>query len=326
MMKQKCSKHRVKLLQQAFTKCYVNLTCVIHVITKNNNFEIKKIVSYLLLITILYSCRPDIDYTISGYTQKIVVEGNISNGEYPKVYLTLNVPLSHKIDSINILKNVIRTAKVVISDGINTEILTSSWESDKRFFPPYKYFGTDLKGEEGKTYYLTVVYSGYTLHAQTTIPYKTNVVKFDISPIEGNESLRKLFMTININSSRKNSYRVFTKKRKDGYFKETQVLFNSEFSLSGNNKFVISPNVTKLDPSYSEGAYFAKGDSIEVRLCTIDSVATQFFKALTLFSSSSGIGNNFFIGEKDALQSNISLPGFGIWYGNGVSSYNVIIP
>ena len=293
---------------------------------KINYLLMKKIALYLFLLAILYSCHPDLDYTISGYTQKIIVEGYISNGEYPKVYLTLNVPLSQKIDSINILKNVIRTAKVIVSDGVNTEILTSGWESEKRLFPPYKYFGTNLKGEEGKTYYLTVVFSGYTLHAQTTIPFKTGIVKFDIEPIVGNDSLRSLFMTFNIDSSRKNSYRVFTKKQKDGYFKETPFLYNSEFSLSGSNKFIISPKVTNLDPSYAEGSYFAKGDIIEVRLCTIDSVATQFLKNLTLFSSSNGIGNNLFIGEKDALLSNISSPGFGIWYGNGVTSYTVNIP
>jgi len=292
----------------------------------------KKNAYFILLALLFTSCQPDIDYTISGYTQKIIVEGYIANDEYPKVYLTLNMPLSQKADTINILKNVIRYAKVTISDSINpnaigakTEILTSGWESEKRLFPPYKYFGTDFKGEEGKTYYLTVVYSGYTLHAQTTIPYHTDIIDFKTIPINGNDSLQSLSMTFNIDSSHKNSYRVFTKKKKDGYFIETQFLYNAEFTLSGNNTFIISPKVTELDPSFAEGGNFVKGDTIQVKLCTIDSVSTQFFKALTLFSSSNGMGNNLFIGEKDALKSNISSPGFGIWYGNGVIYYSVVI-
>jgi len=293
----------------------------------------KKTVIYLFLISTLLSCRPDIDYVISGYTQKIIVEGYISNNEYPKVYLTLNMPLSKKVDTIAILKNIIRYAKVTISDSLNanaigakTEILTSGWELDNKLFPHYKYFGTDFKGEEGKTYYLTVVYSGYTLHAQTTIPFHTDITGFKSIPIIGNDSLRSLSMTLNIDSNRKNSYKVFTKKKKDGYYVETQFLYNAELKLSGSNSFAISPKVTELDPSFREGEYFAKGDTIQVRLCTIDSVSTEFFKALTLFSSSNGIGNNLFIGEKDKLKSNISLPGFGIWSGNGTSSYSVIIP
>lgn len=285
------------------------------------------------MILIFTSCQTDLDYTIKGYTQKIIVEGYISNDEYPKVYLTLNIPLSQKVDSTIIYKNVIRFAKVTISDSLNanaigakTEILTSGWESEKRLFPPYKYFGTKYKGEEGKTYYLTVDYSSYTLKAQTTIPFKTHIDKFYTKPALGNDTLRELLMTFNIDSSRKNSYRVYSLKKKDGYFKETQFLYNSKFTLTGNNTFSISPTVSRLDSSFREGSYFLKGDTILVRLCTIDSLSTQFFKDLTLLSSSNGIGNNFLIGEKESLKSNISYPGFGIWYGNGVSSYTVVIP
>ncbi len=285
----------------------------------------KKFLIYILFIFTVASCQTDLEYKISGYTQKIIVEGYISNGEFPKVYLTLNFPLSKLTDSLNMIENVIRTAKVTISDGEKTEILTSGWEPNKRHFPPYMYVGTELKGQEGKTYYLTVDFSGYKLNSTTTIPYGTSIQKFECSPIKGNDSLRDLFMTLNIDPTAKNSYRVFTLKKRDGYFIETQYVYNSEFTLSGSNKFNISPRVTELDSSFSEGGNFFKGDTIQVKLCTIDSVSTQFFKALTLFSNSNGIGNDLFIGEKDKLKSNISSPGFGIWYGNGVRYYSVVI-
>ena len=285
----------------------------------------KKPILYLIFGLLLTACNTDLDYKISGYTQKIIVEGYISTGEYPKVYLTLNYPLSKLTDSINLIENVIRTAKVTISDGVKTEVLTSGWETNKRHFPPYMYVGTELKGQEGKTYYLTVDYSGYTLHATTTIPYANNIQKFEFSPVKGNDNLRSLYMLLNIDPIYKNSYRVFTMKKKDGYLIETQILYNAEFTLSGNNKFIINPKVTELDSSFTEGGSFLKGDTILVKLCTIDSTSTQFFKALTLFSSTTGIGNDLFIGEKDKLKSNISLPGFGIWYGNGVRYYSVVI-
>ncbi|MEI6753177.1 MAG: hypothetical protein WCK78_08405 [Paludibacter sp.] len=284
-----------------------------------------KLTIFVLLILIVTSCQSDLEYKLSGYTQKIIVEGYISNGEFPKVYLTLNFPLSKTTDSINMLENVIRTAKVTISDGVNSEILTSGWETNKRHFPPYMYVGTELKGQEGKTYYLTVDFSGYTLHATTTIPYAATIQKFESTAIKSSVNYRNLFMTINIDPVTKNSYRVFSLKKKDGYFIETQYVYNSEFSLSGTNKFIISPRATELDSSFTEGGSFIKGDTVLVKLCTIDSVSTQFFKALTLFSSSTGIGNDLFIGEKDKLKSNISSPGFGIWYGNGVRYYTVII-
>ncbi|HEY6914046.1 MAG TPA: hypothetical protein VI413_05165 [Paludibacter sp.] len=281
-----------------------------------------KTICYILFILSLISCKPDLNYEIRGYTQKIIVEGFIANGEFPSVYLSLNIPLSKTVDTVTILENVIRTAKVTISDGETTEILTSRW--DKKHFPPYVYRGTELKGVEGKTYYLTVDYGGYTLHSQTTIPYATNILKFNMIPVAGNDSMRLLTMTFDIDAAKKNAYRVFTKKMKDGFFTQTPIVYNSEFALSGTNTFNISPKPDTKDPSSSEGSYFAIGDTVQVKLCTIDSVATQFFKALTIFSAS-GIGSNFFIGEKDALKSNISSPGFGIWYGNGTNSYQVVI-
>lgn len=282
-----------------------------------------KLVYLLPLVIILYACEPDLDYKISGYSQKIIVEGFIANNEFASVYLSLNIPLSEKVDTASILKNVIRTAKVSISDGEKTEILTSRW--DKTHFPPYVYSGYELKGEEGKTYYLTVEFGGYTLNAQTTIPMGSDIKHFRMTPVEENDSLRILSMTFNIDSSRKTAYRVFTKKSKDKYFRETPVVFNSEFSFSGDKTFNISPQPTNTDSSFTEGSYFVTGDTVQVRFCAIDSISTQFFKTLTQFSSSNGIGSNMFIGEKDRLNSNISAPGFGIWWGNSVRKYTLVI-
>jgi len=278
----------------------------------------------LLIILILGSCQPNLDYEIRGYSQKIMVEGYISNGEFPKVYVSLNVPLWKQIDSISILENVIRTAKVTISDGEKTEVLTSGFW-DYTHFPPHVYKGFDIKGIAGKTYFLTVEYSGHKMTAQTTIPYDINNLSFKSSALEGNDSLRILSMSFDIDHTKKNAYRVFTKNKKDNSFVETPILYNAEFTLSGNNSFNINPKPTKNDSSYTEGIYFLKGDTIEAKLCVIDSASTQFFKALTLFSSTTGVGNIYFIGEKDALKSNITSPGFGIWCGNWTKNSVVII-
>jgi hypothetical protein len=283
----------------------------------------KKLVHLLPLILLLSACQPNLDYEISGYSQKIIVEGSIAYNEFPNVYLSLNIPTSETVDTASILRNVIRTAKVTISDGEKTEVLTSRW--DKTHFPPYVYRGTEIKGVEGKTYYLKVEYSGYTLTAQTTIPFGSDIKRFKTLPVVENDTLRILSMTFNIDPTHKTAYRVFTKKTRDKNFRDTPMIFNSEFSLSGDQTFNISPQPASTDSTYKEAGFFSVGDTVQVRFCSIDSVSTQFFKALTVFSTTNGIGNNTFIGEKDALNSNISLPGFGIWWGAAVRNYMVII-
>ena len=290
----------------------------------------KKHIALLHLIFAFFSCQPDEEYKISGYTQKIIVEGSIANDEFPSVYLSFNVPLSEKVDSDSIRNYVISVAKVMISDsedpnaaGAKTEILTAGYWNETRF-PFHEYKGTDFRGESGKTYYLTVDYGGYTMHAKTTIPDKTGITGFKTNSV--NDSMSILSLTMNIDPAKKQSYRVFTKKSKDGYYVPTPFLFNSTFSLSGVQEFTLRPSPKLNDPSYKEGIYFRKGDQVNIMFCTIDSTSTQFFKELTMLSSSTGIGNEIFMGEKEALKSNISYPGFGIWFGNGVNYYTYIIP
>lgn len=275
---------------------------------------------YIVVSLLLLGCQPNLDYEIHGYTEKIIVEGSVANGEFAKVYLSLNVPLWQQVDSATILDKVIRTAKVTVSDGEETEVLTSRW--DKEHFPPYVYKGSRLKGESSKTYYLTVEYGGYTLKAQTTIPEVAKVVGIEKKPVEGNDSLYILSVNVLVDSTLQNGYRFFSRKLKDGYFVETPIIYNEKFDLRGQKTLLISPRPKEKDPSYAEGNYFLKGDSVMVRICTLDSLSTKFFST---FSLNNFPGKDFFIGESKGLASNISSPGFGLWYGYGVKNYRVVI-
>ena len=288
-----------------------------------NAYNMKKILLFALLSSFLLACEPDLEYEIRGYSQKIIVEGSIANNEYPKVYLSLNVPLWQKVDSTKMLEYVIRTAKVTISDGVKSEILTSRW--DKTHFPPYVYKGTELKGEEGKTYYLTVEYSGYTLHSTTTIPYGTDIESFNTSEVKDSDNLKILSMNIDIDPVKKTSFRVFTKKKKDGIYTATPIIYNTKLTLSGPQSFIISPQPTITDPSYDESSYFAVGDTIQIKFCAIDSVSNAFYKDLSFFSTTTGVGSNSFYTEKEPLNSNITKPGFGIWWGYSVRYYQYVI-
>ena len=283
----------------------------------------KKKYLYLLFTTIMFSCEPNLEYEIRGYSQKIIVEGYIANNEFPMVYLSLNVPLWQKVDSTTILKHVIRTAKVTVSDGVKTEILTSKW--DKTHFPPYVYRGTELKGEEGKTYYLTVEYGGYTIRSTTTIPYGTDIESFSTSDAETDSNLKLLSMNINIDPSKKTSFRVFSRKKKDGFYVATPIIYNTKLTLSGMQNFIISPQPAITDPSYAESSYFVPGDTVQIKLCALDSVSNAFFKDLSFFSTTTGVGSNSFYTEKEPLNSNISYPGFGIWWGCAARYYQYVI-
>lgn len=274
---------------------------------------------YLINLFLLTACYPDIDYVISGYAEKIIVEGKIEAGKAPQVYLSLNVPLSEKVDESRIRNKIISDAKVTISNGTHTEILTS--KRDTSYFPPYVYFGTEIRGEVGKTYNLTVEKGGYVVNSQTTIPdnFQINSIYFKPSEID---SLRSMIVSIAIDKTKKNAYRIFTKKMKDNRYIETPVIFNSELNLEGLQNFAVSPIPHKKDPSYAESKYFLVGEIVDVKVMAIDSAATQFFKDMGMFTL---LADNISINEIKPLSSNVTEPGFGIWYGANVQFKRLMV-
>ncbi len=280
--------------------------------------KIKQAIIYIFII-FMVGCYPDIDYIVRGYTEKIIVEGKIETGKRPEVYLSLNVPLWEKMDEASIRNKIIRDARVIISNGIISDTLTSKVDTTK--FPPYVYFSTEIYGEAGKTYDLTVEKGGYNIKSQTSIP-----LKFEIDSVymeaSSTDSLRMLSVAINIDKERKNAYRIYTMRNKDKRYIETPILFNSDFSLEGLQKLTISPLATKTDSSYTDGKYFKVGERVNIKVLAIDSTATQFFKNLNIFSILSG---NISVSEPKPLHSNISEPGFGIWYGCAVELKTVVV-
>ena len=70
---------------------------------------------------------------------QLVVEGWIENGGNPVVMVSesIGIATGREMDSKGILDHIAKWAKVSISDGTKTEILTGIPDPD--FFPPYIY-------------------------------------------------------------------------------------------------------------------------------------------------------------------------------------------
>lgn len=76
---------------------------------------------------------------------QLVIEGWIENGMNPVVMITTTVPVNSEVKDVEQLKDYIVTwGKVTISDGQDTVIMTG--KADKRYFPPYIYTTSRMKG------------------------------------------------------------------------------------------------------------------------------------------------------------------------------------
>ena len=74
----------------------------------------------------------------------------------------------------------IRWAKVSVSDGERTVVLTGKFDS--RYFPPYVYTTGNMRGEAGKTYTLDVEHRDFHATATTTIPETHRIENLTIKP------------------------------------------------------------------------------------------------------------------------------------------------
>src|SRR5215212_8407360 len=122
-----------------------------------------------IVVLILFSCERNITVDLPVPEQKIVVEGYIETGEKAIVTLTKTAAFFAPVDSASLLSYLVTNATVTVSDGITTEQLILT--IDTNLYVPLVYKSQTITGQEGKTYTLTIVAEGKTLTAVTTIPH-----------------------------------------------------------------------------------------------------------------------------------------------------------
>ena len=86
----------------------------------------KQFVRYLFLCLLSLSmegCDPKWDFT-TDYEPQVVVEGSIESNGFARVYLSYSKALGSTWDSLSISEIPLTTARVEVSDGEKSEVLT----------------------------------------------------------------------------------------------------------------------------------------------------------------------------------------------------------
>ncbi len=277
--------------------------------------NLNKILLLIFSITAVYSCNDDLEIDIREPDALIVVDGWIETGDQAKVFLTTNSPYFTSIDSSSLRDLVLSRAKVSLSDGAYTEVLIL--RKDSRYFPPYYYAGNTIFGETGKTYTLTAEYGGRSISAQTTIPPMVKIDTTFFEFIEGEDSLGYLTLTFTDPPDEKNYYRVFTKQEgKDERFISSFIMAIDDQYFSGKE---ISFSIYRAPESFlstDESSYFQLGDTIVVKLCTMDKPSYEFWSS---YQDEVINATNPFASSMINVKSNISGDGLGIWGAYGIS-------
>lgn len=253
-----------------------------------------------LILALFSSCETEIDLSIPINESSLVVDGYIINGEAARVVVTTAYPYTSVIDLESLSAIVIPDALVILSDGQLFDTL--KYTVDLTQFPPFFYQGQNpaLFGQEGKTYTIQVVVGVDTAVASTSIP---TVVPLDSlawesegkDELDTNIEYGRLRVWFRDPPDLGNHYRIFLKTQD---FAAYQAPFNSVFEdriINGDSIFfdVSKPDAvpTFLVPdslTFQERRRFIKGDTIDVRFCSITRESYTFIRSFQTAAGSFG--------------------------------------
>jgi hypothetical protein len=270
-------------------------------------------------IFIFIGCEKPIEIDIPQSESKLVVEGWIEQGKGAKILLSMSAPFFATIDSSTLRQYAVTRAKVTLTSGNNSEILTL--KPNDVYFPPYYYFSTDIKGELNNEYTIEIRNNGYIYTAKTTIPdlVEPDSVWFEKS--DEIDTLGQIIVRVTDNPNQSNYYRTLTKRiGKDKRFVPTFVSVFSDESFNGTTLEIplTRGNSSLLDIENTR--YFQVGDTIILRFCSIDKQHYDFWNSIQGQDITSA--NPFTVNNAD-VSSNIG-GGLGIWGGYAVS-YDTVI-
>ena len=275
---------------------------------------------YILVVLFLLTGCSEGD-TITPQPSVMVVEGWIENGKFPVVILTKTLPITSELqDPNNLEQYLIRWAKVTISDGKNKVVLIGRY--DETYFPPYVYTTSWMRGEVGKTYYLTVDYQDFHAQAQTTIPAPPVVDEYRVEKVP-NSSKEQYQITacFRDNPNEKNYYQFFTKiGLESNQYIASDLGSIDDSHIREYNEFPVNRSRTYYNAE-DYISYFTKDEVVAVKFAQVDETSYRFWDAYT---KSQSLNTNMFLATTTSLPSNIT-GGKGYWCGYGAVTQYLII-
>ena len=244
--------------------------------------------------------------------EKAVIDGWIDSDGFPTVIFTSS--LNPGDNNLSVSDMVIKWGKVTISDGSQTIILTGS--PDKNLFPPYKYVTYKMTGEPGKTYKITADYKNLHAEAECEMLPPTPILSVDLTPIEGNDTLRPGQLRFVTPASVPAYYYITMREYETrGRFNPTML---GTFKATEPSKEVTMPLFHPKNQLSSDDfePQLKVGEKLEINLCRIPKEVFDFWME---YDNSVLFGGSQFIDTSHSVTGNIR-GGYGIWSAQGVST------
>ena len=261
---------------------------------------------HIILLLILAACSR----TEEVGRSQLVVEGWIENGGHPVVMVSesIGIATGREMGASSILDHIAKWAKVSVSDGTKTEILTGIPDSD--YFPPYIYTSSNITGEVGKTYTLKVEYKDYSVEASTVIPEPVPIDRVYVQSVTDTTAAVRVCFTDP--PEKEQYYKIFTKTEgKDAHYHPSAMTNLSDESLDGYTEVFLYSTQRLMDSVDWPNIHV--GDVMWIKLCSIDKKTFDYWDNFEIMLASNAFSMYF---ESD-LESNLD-GALGYWAGYGV--------
>ena len=256
---------------------------------------------------------------------QITVEGQIEEGKLATVYLTNSLPFKGRIDSVEVAKSIERKAKVVLSNGETSEILTLKRDDSR--FPFFFYRSNTIKGEQVKNYSLSINIRGKEFISETTIPQKPKILEIFFSDWVDDGVVNSNFKDINFlidNDTEKTTYfKILIKKEEeDKFVSANPFLLNTENIKADQFPFKVNYLDKDEEDENKRINKISSGEVIDLKFVSITKEQFDFWKSTDKADITTLVNSSF----SSSVSSNISNGAFGYWSGENTVSFKFIVP
>lgn len=269
---------------------------------------------FLFLFIVLFNCAEN--ETDTFVSDELTVEGHIREGEFAEIRLTNSLPFRGVIDSVEVVKSIESKAKVVLSNGDESEILTL--KRNESSFPFLYYRSNIIRGEIGEDYNLSISIRGKEFVSETSVPEKTKILKTELLDwIEDgipNPDFKDIKLTIENESLKERYFKVLIKSESDSKFEFARpFIFNTENIFTDTFPIIVS--YIYFDDEGELVNRVEVGETIEVKIVTITKEQFDFWKSIE-GDQTSPLENSSFTNK---IVSNINNGAFGYWSGENIT-------
>lgn len=277
------------------------------------------IIALCMILAVVFCASCDTEHAANG-KEEMVVEGWIDEGGYPVVILTKSLVVTDKYQEVDsLLQYLIRWARVTVSDGEKTVVLTGKYSP--QYFPPYIYTTGQMRGEAGKTYTLDVEYGDFRATAITTIPEKHGIEQVIVEPCAASDTLYQLKIKVNTDKARGAYYQLFTCEGISNRLFVASYLGTIDGSSLRTDSEIPVYRSHRLATGKKYTPYFCAQDTLAIKLAHIDASSYAFWSD---YSRNLTLAGNLFMAPTRNVRTNVK-GATGYWCGMGADVKYVVI-